>query len=75
MEEETPSPSKKHHGQSQKRYGITHPPLTLISIHNIKRESQPQHECHHEQTVANHFFLDSAQGTMGCGDTLKRCYI
>ncbi|WP_155897996.1 hypothetical protein [Allocoleopsis franciscana] len=22
-------------------------PLTLISIHNIKRESQPQQECHH----------------------------
>ena len=49
-------------------------PLTLISIRNIKRERQLQQECHHQRTIAKHFFLDSAQGTMGCGDTLKRCY-
>jgi hypothetical protein len=50
-------------------------PLTLfISIPNIKTEGQLQQECHHQRTVAKHFFLDSAQGTMGCGDTLKRCY-
>lgn len=49
-------------------------PLTLIYIPNIKTEGQLQQECHHQRTVAQHFFLDSAQGTMGCGDTLKRYF-